>query len=341
MSKNSFPQKISCFLFPFVLMILAFSSDVFGEQTSEFPHKCNSKNRHVDPKEVARDIENYRKGESPVIESRGELISCLEALPVLKKYLLDPDPNIRDLLTEYLGYFLFPNRLPLFLKVIETYPLENNAIRIAYNYPCRQFRRIKSKSLTNALIKRIETLENYGAGMEIYLLGCLAPRDLRAKRFLEEIRENTFTFRYKLTVNYREAQLRDIDYALAEAGDSAGEKLVLADFERIKNESVKNNEIETLEFLLGTLRGFTNCRILLPSASLILDQRAVPDNYLQKGDEKLSIGDLAVNVFATLMEKNAAGKAAIERKLRSLEERKEIYRQIQIKLRKTAACRIE
>ena len=334
MNEKTLPHKIGFLLFLIISLVLIFSSVAFASQTAEFPHKCRSKSRKIDLEEIVRDIENYRNGESPVIESRGELISCLEALPILKKYTLDANPKIRDLLTEFLGYFLFSNRLPIFLKQIETYPLNNNATRYAQKYPCRQFRRIKSKSLTNALINRVNSLEdsNYDSG--IYLLGCIAPRDSQAKKFLEEVRKPTF--QHKLTTGERGGQLRDVNYALAEAADAEAEKIVLADFENIKND-----EKETLDFLLGTMRGFTNCRLLLPLSSLILDERSVPATYLAETEKNMQIGDFAVSIFPTLMEKNVEGKAAVERKPRTVKERKEIYRQVQIKLRKFPLCRTQ
>ncbi len=330
MKPKILPKKIAFFLA--VLFLLSFSSIVLGEQTAEFPHKCRTKTRQISRKEIVADIEKYRKGETPVIESKGELISCLEAFPVLKKYIFDRDPNIRDLLTEFLGYFLFSNRLPLFLKQIEMYPLKTNALRYASYYPCRQYRRIKSKALTNALIKRIKSLKNDAADDEIYILGCAAPQNARAKQFLEELRQNSF--QSGLTADERRSQLRNVDYALAEAADAGAEKSVLADFE-----GVLKNETETLEFLLGDLRGFTNCRILLPVSRLILDERNAPESYLQNKEIKLRIGDLAVSVFQTLLEKNAVPKATIERIPRTLEERNEIYRQVQAKLKSSPLCR--
>lgn len=332
MNKNLLPHKISFFLFSFFSLISIFSSVAIAEQTAEFPHKCRAKNQKVDLKVIIGDIEKYRNGESPVIESKGELISCLEALPILKKYMLDPDANIRNLLAEFLGYFLFSNRLPIFLKQIETYPLDTNSIRFANYYPCRQFRRVQSKALTNALIKRVKSLDNDFLSGEFYILGCVARKDSQAKRFLEEMRKTTF--QHKLSAGDRDAQLRDVNYALAEVGDADAEKLVLADFE-----NSKNDEKETLEFLLATMRGFTNCRILLPLSSLILDERNVPASYLGEAEKNMRIGDLAISVFPTLMEKNVEGKAATERKPHTIEKRREIYQQTQIKLRKSSTCR--
>ena len=142
------------------------------------------------------------------------------------------------------------------------------------------------------------------------------------------------TFQHKLSAGDRDAQLRDVNYALAEVGDADAEKLVLADFE-----NSKNDEKETLEFLLATMRGFTNCRILLPLSSLILDERNVPASYLGEAEKNMRIGDLAISVFPTLMEKNVEGKAATERKPHTIEKRREIYQQTQIKLRKSSTCR--
>jgi hypothetical protein len=166
---------------------------------------------------------------------------------------------------------------------------------------------------------------------EIYLLGCLGGKDTHAKQFLTEMSQSVF--QQKLTVRERASQLENINYALAETGQSVAEEFVLSEIEKIKND-----ERLTLQFLLGSMRGFTNCRILLPLSKWILDERNVPENFLKENEKKLQIGDIAVSVFEVVL-KNKIGGEFIERKQYTIEERQRIFQRIQMRLNKDSNCK--
>jgi hypothetical protein len=103
--------------FPCVL----FAADQFTEPLIS----CKKNKVKFDRKLIESDIEKFRRGETASIESRSELIRCIEAVPILKRYMLDSDQNVRSLMTDYFGYHITPERLPLFLKQLEMYPLQN------------------------------------------------------------------------------------------------------------------------------------------------------------------------------------------------------------------------
>ena len=305
-----------------------------SNQIIEPPIMCKKANVNFDRKKIESDIQKFRRGETPTIESRPELIKCLESVPILKKYLLDSNPDVRNLITDFLGYHILPERLPLFTKQIESFPLKNNGIQYAYKYPCKQYRKIKSKRLTNALINRIKSPSDSVHDQEIYLLGCLAKEDSQAKHFLQGMRQTSFE--HKLSDQERKSQLMNINYALAEAGDIEAENLVLNEIDN----NLKENETVILQFLLGKVRGFTNCRILLPLSQLVLDERNVPMDFLGDREGKLQIGDVAVSIFATVLKDNLLGENGSIRKAYSLEERQKIYQDIQKELKKVNTCKV-
>jgi len=303
-----------------------------ADQNTEPPISCKKAKVKFDRTQIESDIEKFRRGETSSIESRSELIRCREAFPIFEKYMLDSDSNVRSLITSYFGYHILPERLPLFVKQIETYPAENTAIQYSYRYACRQFQKITPSSLTPALIKRIKSSDEDVHDQEIYLLGCGAVKDLQAKQFLEEMRKPTF--RHKLTARERESQLENINYALAESGETTSENIVRREYE----ESLKDED-STLQFLSGRLRGFTNCRILMPIASVILDERKAPASYLESTVKDLTVGDIAISVFDTVLQTGATGKESRNRKLHSVQEKRTIYNRVRKKLKQSGGCK--
>ncbi|HEY0458607.1 MAG TPA: hypothetical protein VGC97_05595 [Pyrinomonadaceae bacterium] len=318
------------FLFIFVGLFFPCAA-VAGDGMIEPPIWCKKAEANFDRKIIEADIEKFRKGETSTIESRPELIRCLEAVPILKKYIIDPDPNVRYLITDLLGYHILPQRLPLFLSQLEAFPLKNNGIQYAYKYPCKQFKKIKSKRLVDSLISRIKSTPGSVYDQEIYLLGCLAGRDFAAEEFLISMKQPSF--QHNLTKEARESQLMTINYALAEAGYPDAEKITIAEIERITND-----ERATLQFLLGTMRGFTNCRILLPASRWILDERNVPSDFLKENEKKMQIGDIAAGVFEVVLNGEIGGESA-NRKPFAIEERRKIFRRVQMNLNKVPNCR--
>jgi len=303
-----------------------------ADQNTEPPIWCKKAKVKFDRTQVESDIEKFRRGETPSIESRSELIRCREAFPIFEKYMLDSDSNVRNLITSYFGYHVLPERLPLLLKQIETYPDENAAIQYSYKYACRQFQKITTRSLTPALIKRIRSSDADVHDQEIYLLGCVAVKEPQAKQFLEEMLKPTF--RHKLIDRERESQLENINYALAESGETISENIVLKEYE----ESLKDED-STLRFLSGRLRGFTNCRILMPIASLILDGRKAPANYLQPTVQDLTVGDIAISMLETVLQSSVIGKESRKRKLHTSQEKQAVYNRVRKELSKPDGCK--
>jgi hypothetical protein len=73
---------------------------VNAQNVQQPAHPCKRTNVKVDAKVIVAAIESYRRKETPVISSANELINCTEAFPILKKYVLDPDPDASFLLSK-------------------------------------------------------------------------------------------------------------------------------------------------------------------------------------------------------------------------------------------------
>jgi hypothetical protein len=159
-------------------------------------HTCK-----VNLRQIGRDIERYRRGETPGIDSKYELTECRQTLPLLEKYIVDRDPEVRNLLVDYLSA---SQRRPqaqvarLLVKQIEAYPLNNRAVdRLHAHSACHIVKQVRTRRFTEALVNRVNATDGspsttFDKAGEIYLLGCVASRDITARRFLERLRSESF-----------------------------------------------------------------------------------------------------------------------------------------------------
>lgn len=268
-------------------------------------------------------IGKYRRGE-PVADG---IFLCREAFPTLKKYALDPDPNVRGAITSHLRLYYSPEALQLLVRQIETYPSDASAFPAFYaaKSPCHFFRKIKVRSLTQVLTARIKSRDNDFQREEIYLLGCLAPKDPQARKFLEEMRQPSFPLR--LSESDRQALLELSTYALAEDGLKEAEEKVLAEIE----DATATGDFGTVQSALYKAKGFTNCRIVQRFARLILEKRAVSLEVLDEGKIKqrqVRIGDMAISTFTDLLGTQVTGEKDVEWKPHPDAEMERIYRRV-------------
>jgi len=256
----------------------------------------------VNLRQVERDIERYRRKETPGIDSKRELIECRETLPLLEKYIVDPDPDLRGLLVDYLSYSHRPSAqvARLLVKQIAAYPSKNRAVDQLYShFGCPMVRRVRTRPLTNALITRINAADvnpssTLDKAAEIYLLGCLSPGDASARSFLKSLR--TESFPTKLDPELRKSQLSRVNFALAEVNDSAAVAAALAEIDALAAGATPN-DVDIL--IREGVQRTDNCVLLNRFASFINDKREGPTIYLGDGVKTLRIryGDIAVLAF--------------------------------------------
>lgn len=284
----------------------------------ERPHLCRATKRKVNRKVIEADVEKYRRGESPTIESAYELINCIEAFPLLQKYALDPDSNVRELITDYVGRHSSPQRLQLLVQQIEKYPLKNAAMRYAYRYPCRSFSQIRKRSLAGALISRIKEDAEDVHRNEIYILRCLVGRDLQARRFLEEMRDPSFPTR--LNESLRAHQLFEVNLALAEVRQPDAVRDAL---KRI-DEQANSATYDELKALVEQVREILNIEILRRLSEFIRDKREGPGEY-----GGIRIGDVAAGVFTRKLGSRVTGDKKSDNWVRHTDEQLEqIYKRV-------------
>jgi hypothetical protein len=255
---------------------------------------CKGRSKELNKRLLEADVEKYRSGEAGGL---GGIFFCREAFPTLKKYALDPDPNVRSAIAYHLRLYYSPEALQLLVRQIERYPSDRSVFAYAAVHPCYFFRKVKTQSLTQVLTARIKSQDNDFPREEIYLLGCLAPKDPEARKFLEEMSQPAFPLR--LSGNEKQSLLKLITYALAEVGSREAEEKVLAEIEA----ATASGDAADVQSTLNESGGFTNCRIIQRFARLILDKRPlsfdVADDHAKIRKVHVLIGDLAIRTFTS------------------------------------------
>lgn len=329
-----------------VIVVGVFGSLAFSRDLNRLP--CKKLPEGVTRKQIEEDFEKYRKGEITILESGP--FNCQEALPVLKKYALDSDPRLREIVTLALGtaYYdlyksFYPEVFELLLLQIEKFPLYKSAFPQSYaaNYPCYRYKKIKNKQqLTNALISRIKYRNREFSRDEIYLLGCLSRHEQKAKQFLLEIKQPDY--QSQLDETDRQNQKELISYALAEAGLKDAEDKVLADIE-VMTASSDANQVQSI---LDDAKSFTNCRIVRRYISLIEDKREISKSEYQNGEIrqlKGRVGDMAVSQFTSLYGSEVTGEKDVSFRAHTDAEMERIYKRVKsfVKRKVTDSCGLE
>jgi len=166
-----------------MLTLFALTETILADQKPEKPSSCKIKRERLEA-----NIEKYRRGETPFIDDKSYFMFCRSARPVLEKYNLDPDREIRNTIAGFLYFTHSKFNMRLLAAQVETYPLEYAfALRNLSNYKCKDLLKFKAKrleSLRDILIaetqKDADVLAN-GAGE---LLQCFAKKDEQARQFL-------------------------------------------------------------------------------------------------------------------------------------------------------------
>lgn len=310
-----------------VLVLVLANAYVCESMAQTRPQLCKTAKLKVDRKVIEANIEKYRRGETPTIESAYELINCIEALPLLQKYALDPDPEVRGLITDYVGRFSSPERLRILVRQIEAYPLKNAAMRYAHQYPCRSFSQIKQRSLAAALFSRIKDDYADVHRNEIYLLGCLAPRDRQARAFLKELCSSSFPT--KLDEDQRAYQLFKVNLALAEVKQPDAVRDALARIDEV----AKSDRYDELKSLVEQAQETSNMAILRRLSEFIRDKRTGSSAY---GD--IRIGDVAAGVYSRKLGAKVTGDSVTDDYRRhSDEELEAIYQRVKSYLLRRSA----
>jgi LVIVD repeat len=112
----------------FIFVVMVFGSFAFSRDLNRLP--CKKLPEGVSRKQIIENIEKYRRGEESILD--GGSLGCQEAFPILKKYALDPNPKLREVITRYLGtaYYDYSNRF--YPRVLELLLLHE--VRIVGNY---------------------------------------------------------------------------------------------------------------------------------------------------------------------------------------------------------------
>jgi hypothetical protein len=169
----------------FALMFFAFQQTTFADQTPEKPASCKIKRERLE-----ENIEKYRRGETPFVDDKSYFMFCRSTRPVLEKYHLDPDRNIRNTIAGFLYWTYSKFNMRLLAAQVETYPLEYTvALTNLSNYKCKDLLKFKTERLeilSNKLIAETQKNPNLLANGAKTLLQCFAEKDEQARQFLVE-----------------------------------------------------------------------------------------------------------------------------------------------------------
>jgi hypothetical protein len=287
----------------------------------------------VKRKTLEQDIESFKRERSRGLEYRWALTNCREALPVLRKYVVDKDAEIRGLVSVILSQNPSQEALQLLVNQVEAYPAETNAVQYVYAYPCERIRKARTKSLAAALADRVRARRGEVSERELYVLGCLARRDARARRFLEEVRAPAY--RNELDERLRAIQLFEVNLALAEAGTTDAAARAVAHIDDVD----RRGSFDELQALVEHVQKISDRPVLLRLAEFIRDQRTRATSGA--GDAAaVRLGDIAARIFTLKLGEQVTGeKPADETRRHTDAELEQIYRRVESHLETRAGTR--
>jgi hypothetical protein len=268
------------------------------------------------------------------------VFQCRDAVPVLRKYELDTDPDRRRIVTGLLqNAYKSVDRLRILALQIQTFPTASDKTMTFYarEYPCYYFKKVNFNKFGNALITRIKATNGEYNGDEIYLLGCLSRQLPKAQKYLQEMWQ--LDYKTKLDADERENQRENIFYALAEAGEKDAEEKVLSDISAM----TETSNSEKIQSILDDAKSFTNCRIVERYVSLIKDKREISRDEYRDGEiKKLKgrIGDMAISQFTSIYGTEVIGEKDVSFSSHTDEEMERIYKRVKsfVKKKVSSSC---
>jgi hypothetical protein len=272
-------------------------------------------------------VEKFRTGEFLEGEYKLVFMYCREARPLLKKYALDPDRNIRNTMTDYLGFMQSRFNLEVLIMQVEAYPLVSHtaAYKIS-TYRCEELNRIKTDRLVglrNALIRREREVPEWFYGDEVRSLGCLARNDQPARELLEQM----LTPGGNIHIGERDREsLRPlIIRAFAGLARADAVNYVLAEIDAADKQGNPRDMWAVLESTLY----FLNPVVLERLSRLILDKREGGSLEVNGSQQNLRIGDLAVSAFTVRLGRQATGQKDPQWRPHTDEELGKVYSRVQ------------
>jgi hypothetical protein len=171
------------------LLLLSFAEVALADNPTYPPSSCKIKQEKLETV-----IENHRRNKVSPKNYAEYFMYCRSARPVLKKYNLDPNPSIRNMLANYLCCNHTKYNMLLLVAQIEKYPLKSNsASHQLSSYDPGDFIKMKAKrreGLRNALIQyeldRVRNGEDSPTHSTVVILRNLAPKDEQARQFLAD-----------------------------------------------------------------------------------------------------------------------------------------------------------
>jgi hypothetical protein len=182
-------KRVSRVLGP-TLLLLVFAEVASADDPVFPPSSCK-----VDRAKLEAAVERFRRNEdSSVFLYKSHFMFCRSTRPVLKRYIVDHDQGVRDMVANFLCCEHTMYNLLLLVTQIERYPLGSAFARHQLSfYETRLFLKMKADrrvALREALIRyeleRVRNGEYSPTGDTVQILKNLASVDEQARRFLAE-----------------------------------------------------------------------------------------------------------------------------------------------------------
>ncbi len=292
-----FKQKITWFI------LLALQCCVFLVLVSvETKAQVNDRSACGKLKNFNKSFEKSKKNQDVFFEYKYELVNCPEGLPVLRKYALDSDSEIRAIVLDILhNRKSSMDELRILVEHIKKYQDEDRAISFAKFYPCRFFQSIKSASFTKALINITKKSTSSSKDAAIYLLGCSAKSDKRAFNWLQSL--SNPKLKTNLSSADRSSQLLNVAYARAELGIQEAVSTVVSKIEQVEAAGNFNEAMS----LLDRIPYVSNCSILNKLSNFITNKNGYSGII---GTETITVrlSEKAIEFFTLSLGENLTGE---------------------------------
>ncbi len=328
---NLFPS-ITAFFFGLMIIVSISAQD-------GVPYlSCKKLLDGITSERLEQDLKRLLNGEATSLNQG--VFQCSDAVPVLKKYALDTNPNRRRIVTGLLhNAYKSVDRLRVLALQIQTFPTASDKTVTFYarEYPCYYYKKVNPNKFSNALITRIKASNGAYNADEIYLLGCLSRQLPKAKKYLQEMWQ--LDYQTKLNADDRANQRENIVYALAEAGQKDAEEKVLSDISAM----TETSNSDKIQSILDDAKSFTNCRIVERYVSLISDKREIYRDEYQDGEIKKLKGrirDLAISQFTSIYGTEVTGEKGVLFRPHTDEEMELIYKRVKsfVKKKVSSSC---
>lgn len=253
-----------------------------------------------------------------------------EAVQYLRKYVNDPDPDVRWYVAVSVRVHHTPEAMQILADLVRNssgQSLHEALYSLEDHYSCKELVDSRLKNLVPNLIASANDYDKSGLPAEIRLLGCLAGQDSQAKKFLDESLNECESGKVAFP-RYRNSQCGLLKLALARSGSAEA----VASLLRGLKASMERGDPDELEGWLSDVQYIDDKELLSNLAELIKDKRGEFRPIPHSSEHRLRICDVAVSWFTRKLGGAVTGAETTVWRRHTDEELEQIYRRVKLYL---------